>query len=111
MTSRAVIATGVAALVAAVSATSASPGTSASRACGTVKSGGATWAVVSAGVSCTAAKPLVGKLAKKPHSLYTNLGTFLGLRCVEIVGSGKREIACVSRDGRRSVYGITKKDS
>ncbi len=106
MTTRLVIATGVAALAAA---SSASPATSASRACGTVHGGGATWSVVSAGVACTAAKPLVRKLAAKPHSLYTRLGTFLGLTCIEIAGKSKREIACVSRDGRGSVYGVTKR--
>jgi hypothetical protein len=86
----------------------ASPASSAFRVCGTVKGGGATWSVVAAGVDCKAGKPLVRKLAAKPHpSLETRLGTYLGLKCVEIAGKGKREIACVSTNGRRSVYGVT----
>jgi len=81
----------------------------ASRNCGSVKGGGATWSVVAAGgVSCRAAKPLVQTLAAKPHhSPATRLGTHLGLKCVEYSSSSKREIACISTDGRKSVYGIT----
>jgi hypothetical protein len=107
MTIRLVTATAVAALVAAATAASASSTANAFRVCGTVNGGGATWSVVAAGVSCTAAKPLVRKLAPRPHSLYTNLGKYLGLKCVEIAGSGKREIACISTDGKKSVYGVT----
>ncbi len=107
MTIRLLVAAAFAALVAA----SASAAPSAMRTCGTVTTGGATWSVVSAGVPCKTGKPLVRKLAAKPHSLYTKLGTFLGLRCIEIAGKGKREIACVSRDGRRSVYGVTKEEA
>ena len=95
-------------LAAVAAATAASPAWSAARPCGTLKSGGTTWTVVAAGVSCSSAKPLVRKLATKPHpSTATRLGTHLGLKCIELAGNGKREIACVSRDGRRSVYGIT----
>jgi hypothetical protein len=104
----------IAALAAVVVVTSAgtvgSAGatTSAFRVCGTVKAGGATWSVVGAGVACSAANPLVRKLAAKPHpSVATRLGTYLGLKCVEFTGKGKREIACVSTNGRRSVYGVT----
>ena len=104
MTIRLLVAAAFAVLAAATAG--AAPG--AMLTCGTVDAGGATWSVVSAGVSCKAGKPLVRKLATKPHSLYTRLGTFLGLNCVEIAGKGRREIACVSRDGRRSVYGVTK---
>jgi hypothetical protein len=76
--------------------------------CGTVKGGGATWIVTAAGVTCKVAKPLVKKLAPKPHpSLATRLGTYSGLKCVEFASSGKREIACVSVNGRQSVYGVT----
>ena len=96
------------ALVAAVSAGFAATAPAAYKTCGTVKGGGATWSVVAAGVSCTAAKPLVKKLAAKPRTgIATRLGTYLGLKCVEYAGNGKREIACVSTDGRRSVYGVT----
>jgi hypothetical protein len=97
----------IAIVTAAATAGAATATTSAFRECGTVKAGGAKWSVVAAGVSCSAGKPLVRKLAPKPHSAYTRLGTFLGLKCVEIAGKGKREIACLSRDGRRSVYGVT----
>jgi hypothetical protein len=99
----------LAAAVAALAVVSpASPGTSAFKVCGTVKGGGATWSVVAAGVNCNAGKPLVRKLATRPHpSLETRLGTYLGLKCVEIAAPGKREIACISTDGRRSVYGVT----
>jgi len=77
--------------------------------CGSVKGGGATWSVVAAGgVSCKAGKQLVKKLSAKPHpSIETKLGTYIGLKCIEIAGKGKREIACLSTDGRRSVYGVT----
>ena len=96
-------------VVAAVSAGFATAAPAAYKTCGNVKGGGATWTVVTAGgVACKAAKPLVQRLAKKPHpSIETKLGTYLGLNCVEIAGKGKREIACVSTDGRRSVYGVT----
>jgi hypothetical protein len=99
----------LAAIVAAVAVASASAASTAFKNCGTVKSGGATWSVVAAGgVSCTAAKPLIRKLAKKPHpSPGTPLGTYLGLKCVEFAGNGKREIACTSIDGRKSVFGVT----
>ena len=96
------------AVVAAVSAGFAATAPAASKYCGTVKSGGATWSVVGAGVSCTAAKPLVKKLAGKPRTgIATRLGTYIGLKCVEFAGNGKREIACVSKDGGRSVFGVT----
>jgi hypothetical protein len=97
------------ALAAAISAAFATAAPAAFKNCGTVKGGGATWSVVAAGgVSCKAGKQLVQMLAKKPHpSVETKLGTYLGLRCVEIAGKGKREIACISTDGRRSVYGVT----
>jgi hypothetical protein len=77
--------------------------------CGTVTGGGATWSVTAAGgVTCRAAKPLVHTLAGKPHpSVETRLGTHLGLKCVEIARGKTREIACISTDGRRSVYGVT----
>jgi hypothetical protein len=101
----------VAAVFATLLAGSASAAPEATRTCGTVRAGGAIWSVVSARVPCKTGKPLVRKLATKPHSLYTKLGTFLGLTCVEIAGKGKREIACVSRDGRRSVYGVTKEEA
>jgi hypothetical protein len=107
MTARSTTATALVAVVAAAAAGSASPGTSAFRACGTVKGGGASWSVVAAGVSCSAGKPLVRKLAAKPHSTYTRLGTYLGLKCIELAGKGKREISCISTDGRRSLYGVT----
>lgn len=98
----------LAAIVAAVAAGSASAASTTLKNCGTVKSGGASWSVVAGGVSCTAAKPLVRKLAKKPHpSPGTPLGTYLGLKCVELAGNGKREIACTSIDGRKSVFGVT----
>ena len=97
----------LAAVAAAFAVGSASAAPTLFKTCGTVKGGGATWSVTAAGVSCTAGKPLVRKLASKPHSAYTKLGTYLGLRCVEIAGNGKREIACISTDGRRSVYGVT----
>jgi hypothetical protein len=96
----------LATVIATGTAGSASPATSAFRQCGTVKAGGATWSVVGAGVPCSAAKPLVRKLAAKPHSVYTKLGTYLGLKCVETAGQGKREIACISTNGARSVYGV-----
>jgi hypothetical protein len=97
-----------AAVVAAVAAGTASAASTTFRTCGTVNGGGATWTVVAAGVSCTAGKPLVRKLAAKPHpGVETRLGTYQGLKCVEIAGPGKREIACVSTNGRRSVYGVT----
>ena len=35
--------------------------------CGTVNGGGATWSVYGTGVRCSAAKPLIAKLAAKPH--------------------------------------------
>jgi hypothetical protein len=98
----------VAAVVAAGSTGSASAAPTGAQSCGTLKSGGATWSVVAAGVPCKAAKPLVRKLAAKPHpALGTRLGTYLGLKCVEFASGRKREIACVSTDGRRSVYGVT----
>ncbi|HEY2310806.1 MAG TPA: hypothetical protein VGH46_06805 [Gaiellaceae bacterium] len=77
--------------------------------CGIVTGGGARWSVTEAGgVSCRAAKPLVKKLAAKPHAtVETQLGTYLGLKCVELAGKGKREIACVRKNGRGSVFGVT----
>jgi hypothetical protein len=76
--------------------------------CGTVSGGGATWSVVAAHVACSKAKPLVRKLAAKPRTgLATRLGTHLHLKCIEYAKTRKREIACVSRDGRKSVYGVT----
>jgi hypothetical protein len=97
------------AVVVVVAATAGNLATSTSRSCGTLRSGGATWTVVAAGVPCGSAKPLVRRLATKPHpSVATRLGTHLGLTCVEFAGQAKLEIACVSRDGRRSVYGVTK---
>lgn len=106
MTIRLITATAV---VAAVAAGSAAAAPAAYKSCGTVKGGGATWSVVVAGgPSCSAAKPLVKKLAAKPHpSVATRLGTYLGLKCIEFAGRGKREIACVSPSGGRSVYGVT----
>jgi len=98
----------LAAIVAAVAAASASAASTTFTTCGTVKGGGATWIVTAAGVSCKVGKPLVKKLAAKPHpGLATRLGTFSGLKCVEFAGNGKREIACVSVNGRQSVYGVT----
>ena len=76
--------------------------------CGTVKGGGVKWSVVSTHFSCSAAKPLVRTLAAKPHpKLATRLGTHLGLKCIEYSKKRTREIACISTDGRRSVYGVT----
>jgi hypothetical protein len=98
----------LAAFVAAWAAAGASAAPATFKQCGTVKSGGATWRVVAAGVACSTGKPLVRKLATEPHSLYTRLGTFRGLECIEIAGNAKREIACVSSDGRRSVYGVAR---
>jgi len=96
------------AVFAALAAGSATAAPATLKLCGTVKGGGATWSVVATVVSCGAAKPLVRKLATKPHpSLESRLGTYLGLKCVELAGQGKREIACISHDGRRSVYGVT----
>ncbi len=98
----------VVAVAAALAAGVASAAPTAFRNCGVVKSGGATWSVVAAGVACGAAKPLVRKLATKPHaSPATRLGTYLGLKCVEFAGKGKREIACVSTNGGKSVYGVS----
>jgi hypothetical protein len=98
----------LAAIAVAVASGSASAASTAFRSCGTVKGGGATWSVVAAGVACKAGRPLVRRLSAKPHpGLETRLGTYLGLRCTEIAGRGKREIACLSTDGRRSVYGVT----
>lgn len=105
MTIRLVTATAAAAVIAAGAASASQ---AAFKTCGTVKGGGANWTVVAAGVSCAAGKPLVRKLATRPHpGVETRLGTYLGLKCVEIAGKGKREIACISTDGRRSVYGVT----
>jgi hypothetical protein len=96
------------AIMAAVAVGGASAASTAFKTCGTVKGGGATWTVVAAGVSCGVGKPLVRKLSAKPHpGVETRLGTYEGLKCVEIAGQTKREIACVSTDGRRSVYGVT----
>jgi hypothetical protein len=76
--------------------------------CGTVVGGGAKWSVVAAHVSCASAKPLVKKLAAHPHpNLQTPLGKHLGLSCIEYARKRTREIACVSTDGKRSVYGVT----
>jgi len=76
--------------------------------CGTVKAGNVTWSVVATQVSCGAARPLVKSLAPKPHpTLATRLGTHLGLKCIEYAKKRTREIACISTDGRRSVYGVT----
>ncbi len=77
--------------------------------CGTVRGGGATWSVLAAGgVACGPARPLIRSLASKPHpSLATRLGTHLGLKCTELARGKTREIACVSADGRRSVFGVT----
>jgi hypothetical protein len=76
--------------------------------CGTVSGGGVRWSVVAAHVSCSAAKPLIKKLAAKPRTgLATRLGTHLGLKCIEYSKKRTREIACVSRDGRKSVYGVS----
>jgi hypothetical protein len=96
------------ALAAAIAAGIATAAPAAGRNCGTVKSGGATWSVVTAGVSCGAAKPLVQKLATKPHpSVATRLGTYLGMKCIEFARGSKREIACVATNGGKSVYGVT----
>jgi hypothetical protein len=79
-----------------------------SRHCGIVSGGGAKWSVVATRVSCAAAKPLVKTPASKPRTgLATRLGTQLGLKCTEFARSRSREIACISTDGARSVYGIT----
>lgn len=105
MTIRLVSATAVAALIAAGAATAAP---AAFRSCGTVRGGGATWQVVGVGVPCSAAKPLVRKLAAKPHpGPATRLGTHIGLKCVEFAGKSKREIACVGKNDGRSVFGVT----
>ncbi len=80
----------------------------ASKNCGVVRGGGVKWSVVAAHVSCRAAKPLVVKLAAKPHpTLATRLGAHLGLKCIEYSHGHAREIACISVDGSRSVYGIS----
>ena len=76
--------------------------------CGTVSGGGAKWSVVAAHVACGPAKPLVKKLAAEPRTgIATRLGTHLGLKCIEYAKTHSREIACVSTDGRKSVYGVT----
>ncbi len=82
MTIRVITATAVAAVIAAAAAGSASTASAAVTNCGTVKAAGATWAVFDIGVPCSAGKPLIRKLAAKPHSLYTILGKYLGLKCV-----------------------------
>jgi len=98
----------VAAMI-AMTAVPAWSSATASKNCGSVKGGGATWGVVVAGgISCRAAKPLVRTLAARPHhSVATRLGTYLGLKCIEYASNTKREIACISTDGRKSIYGIT----
>jgi hypothetical protein len=97
----------VAALAAALAA-GASAAPTALRTCGTVKGGGATWSVGSFGVSCSTAKPLIRKLAGKPHpSLRTDLGTFRGLRCVELARGATRGIQCYSANGSKGVIGVT----
>jgi hypothetical protein len=75
--------------------------------CGTVRASGRTWGVSAVKVACPAAKGLVHKLAAKPtHGIHTVLGTYLGMKCIELSGHRKREIACVSLSGRQSVYGV-----
>jgi hypothetical protein len=76
--------------------------------CGIVSGGGVKWKVVATQVSCSVAKPLVSKLAAKPHpTLPTRLGTHLGLKCVEYARNGTREIGCIGGGGRKTVYGVT----
>jgi hypothetical protein len=76
--------------------------------CGVVRGGGVRWSVVSTHVACRKAKPLVRKLAAKPRTgLATRLGTHLHLKCMEYSKKRTREIACISTNGRKSVYGVT----
>jgi hypothetical protein len=104
---RVLLAAAAVALTAVATAWSAGAGAAFST-CGTVSGGGAKWSVVASHVACSAAKPLVKKLAAKPRTgLATRLGTHLGLKCIEYSKKRKREIACVSKDGLKSVYGVT----
>lgn len=97
----------LAAAIAAIAAPAARSSAAASN-CGVVSGGGARWSVAAAHVSCRAAKQLVTTLAAKPHpTLATRLGTHLGLKCIEYARGRTREIACISSDGIRSVYGLT----
>ncbi|HZT15180.1 MAG TPA: hypothetical protein VFA19_04470 [Gaiellaceae bacterium] len=106
MSRRMVLAVVAASMTAVPAAHSA--GTAATN-CGTVTGGGATWSVLAAGgVPCGSARPLIRSLSSKPHpSPATRLGTHLGLKCTEIARGKTREIACISPDGRRSVFGVT----
>lgn len=102
-----VLAVVVAAAAAATGTASAAP--AAFRSCGNVKAAGATWALITTGgISCGTAKPLLKKLAGKPHpGIATRLGNYIGLKCVEFSRGKTREIACSSVDGRRTVIGVT----
>ncbi len=108
MTIRLLVAAAFAALVAA----SASAAPSAMRTCGTVTDRGSDLE------RRFRRSPVQDRQAARAKArgeaafaLHEALARFLGLRCMEIAGKGKREIACVSRDGRRSVYGVTKEEA
>jgi len=97
------------ALVAVVAAATAATASAAIRECGRVTAGGRSWQVAAHGVACPAAKTLVRKLAPKPRPLTKPAypGTFLGMHCSELGGTGrKREIACTGPG--KEVFGVTK---
>ena len=97
-------------IVSAVGVASASPATTTRQNCGTVSAAGATWHVAAfGGVACSTAKPLIKKLATKPHpSPRTLLGSHLGMNCLELTLAGARTIGCSTPSNRRGVVGITR---
>ena len=104
------LATGATAIVAAIAAAPANPATTARQNCGTVDAGGTTWHIAAfGGVACSTARPLVKKLATKPHPTpRTSLGRYLGMTCSELTLAGARTIGCSTANSRRGVVGVTR---
>ena len=118
MNARMLVATALAAAAATVTATNAAAATAALLNCGKVPAAGRSWQVEAAGVPCRTARGIVRAVAvQKPDRVIHARGgeidqyaaAFSGLACVKS-GQAKvgRAINCTSKNGKRSVYGISK---
>ena len=107
MNKRTLTAALVAALAAAVGGTAATA-TAGYNNCGTVSAGGRSWALASTGIGCSAATAILKRLAPKSVSGFHRLGgTFAGMKCNSITGSGKRAFQCSSRDARTTLTALS----
>jgi len=77
--------------------------------CGTVSTGGRSWALASTGISCSVARGILKTLVTKaPSSGFHRLaGTFAQMKCNSIVGGGKHAFQCSSRDGRTTLTALS----